>query len=459
MMRRILPRSMGGQLLFMLLVSLVISQGLSLFVFSDERDRAVRAALGYEAAGRAANVARLLDEAPLTLRPAIVEAASSPLVRFWVAAEPEVDHASHRDPAVTRRLRDALGDPDREILLEVHDRSSDLPDVDEVPMEMRPMHAAMLAERRGPLELAMSIRLTSGEWLNVRSMFHRPVGQWLPEDIAALAIAAVLVSLVAALTAVRVVRPMRALAIAAERAGRGEDQPELTESGPSEVQDTIRAFNLMQARLRRFVGDRTRMLAALGHDLRSPLTAMRLRLELIDAGEDRDRLMAMVDEMQMMAEATLAFARGDAESEPTVEIDLSEILRDLAASPDHAARIELNETLPSVKARVRPVALRRALRNLIDNALRYGGRAEVSLEYHDGDAVFAISDRGPGLPQDRLEAVFEPFHRLEASRSRETGGSGLGLSIARTILRAHGGDVTLKNRNGGGLTATVRLPT
>lgn len=457
-MQRLLPRSMGGQLLVLLLLALAISQGLSVLVFSDERDRAVRAALGYEVAGRAANVARLLDEAPATLRPKLVEAASSPLVRFWVTAVPEVNHTSHQDAALIGRLLNALGDPDREILLEVHDRRSDLPSVDEVPPGMRRMHSAMLSERKGPLELGISIRLTTGEWLNVRSMFHSPMGQWLPVDIAALAIAAVLVSLVAAVTVFRVVRPMRALAIAAEKAGRGEDQPELRESGPREVQDTIRAFNLMQARLNRFVSDRTRMLAALGHDIRSPLTAMRLRLELIDEGEDRNRLTAMVDEMQMMAEATLAFARGDAESEPTVEVDLADMLRDIAMSSDHAGQIEFDRKTPSVVVRARPVALRRAFRNLIDNALRYGKEAELRLERLESEAVLKISDNGPGLPEDRLEAVFEPFVRLESSRSRETGGSGLGLSIARTILRAHGGDVILQNRDGGGLTAVVRLP-
>lgn len=458
-MRHLGPKSMGGQLLVMLLLALAISQGLSLFVFSDERNRAVRAALGFEAAGRAANVVRLLEDAPNALRVDIVEAANSPLVRFWVDAAPVVDHTSHGNSAVLGRLRDSLGDPDREIRLEVHDRKADLPRVDEVPQGMRRMHAAMLAERTGPLELAMSIRLSSGDWLNVRSMFHRPVGQWLASDFAALAIAAVLVTIVAGVTAVRVVRPMRALAAAAEKAGRGESQPNLPESGPSEIRDTIRAFNLMQARLRRFVSDRTRMLAALGHDLRSPLTAMRLRLELVDEGEDRDRLMAMVDEMQMMAEATLAFARGEAEAEATTEIDLAEILRDLAKTSQSGSRIVLDETPASIVVRGRMVALRRALRNLIDNALRYGGEAQIALGREAGDAVITVSDRGPGLPDDRLEAVFEPFHRLEASRNRETGGAGLGLSIARTVFRAHGGDVTLSNRPGGGLTATVRLPT
>ncbi len=457
MIRWLWPRSIGAQLLVMLLIALGVSQGLSLLVFNDERDRAVRAALGYEVAGRAANVARLLDEAPEDLRPQILAAANSPLVRFRIEAGPAVDHTGHDSPGIAERLRRTLSDPSREVLVEIHDRPDAMPGIDEVPHSMRQMHAAMLAERTGPLELAMSIRLASGEWLNVRSMFHRPVVQWLASDIAALAIAAVLVTLVAVLTAFRIVRPMRGLAMAAELAGKGEALPALPETGPREIRDTVRAFNRMQNRIRRFVTGRTRMLAALSHDLRSPLTAMRLRLELIEEGEDRDRLEALVDEMQTMVEATLAFARGEAETEETVEADLGRLLQDLAAEAERAHLVATGGPAP-VLARVRPVALKRALRNLIDNANRYGGRAEIELTKDGDEAVMTISDDGPGLPDDQLEAVFEPFRRIETSRSRETGGSGLGLAIARTVIRAHGGEVSLRNRQGGGLIATVTLP-
>ncbi len=457
MIRRLWPQSIGAQLLVMLLIALGASQGLSLLVFSDERDRAVRAALGYEAAGRAANVAQLLDDAPKDLRPQIVAAANSPLVRFWIDSGPAVDHAGHDTTGIAERLRRTLEDPSREVLVEIHDRVHAMPGIDEVPRSMRQMHAAMLAERTGPLELAMSIRLGSGEWLNVRSMFHRPVAQWLVSDIAALAIAAVLVTLVAVLTAIRIVRPMRGLADASERAGKGEALPALPETGPREIRDTVHAFNRMQDRIRRFVTGRTRMLAALSHDLRSPLTAMRLRLELIEEGEDRDRLEALVDEMQTMVDATLGFARGEAETEETVAVNLCDLLQDLVGEKQGANIAGLGEAA-QIKARVRPVALKRALRNLIDNAVRYGGKAEIDLS-RDGDtAIISISDNGPGLPEDQLEAVFEPFRRLENSRSRETGGAGLGLAIARTVIRGHGGEVTLRNRQGGGLDAVVRLP-
>jgi signal transduction histidine kinase len=205
------------------------------------------------------------------------------------------------------------------------------------------------------------------------------------------------------------------------------------------------------------VNERTQMLVALSHDLRSPLTAMRLRIEMLDETDDSIRLKALVEEMQAMVEATLEFARGVAKAESTATLGLAALLVDLVGDVGED-RTTLARSLPML-ATIRPQSLKRALRNLIDNAVRYGGVAKVKLEQEAGLAVITISDTGPGLPKDQLEAVFEPYVRLECSRSRDTGGVGLGLAIARTIVQAHGGTVTLRNLPGGGLEASVHLPT
>ena len=198
------------------------------------------------------------------------------------------------------------------------------------------------------------------------------------------------------------------------------------------------------------------MLAALSHDLRSPLTAMRLRIEMLDESEDSIRLKALVEEMQAMVEATLEFARGVAKAESAATVDLAGLLGDLVSDVGgDGATLAPSPPLP---ATIRPQALKRALRNLIDNAIRYGGTANVKLMQEPGMAVISIADKGPGLPDDQLEAVFEPFVRLEGSRNRDTGGVGLGLAIARTIVQAHGGSVILRNLPEGGLEAVVRLP-
>ncbi len=454
---RVLPQSVGGQLLAMLLLALAITQGLGLILLTDERNRAVRAALGLEAAGRAANVALLLDDAPANLRAEILRSADSPLVRFEVGPGPSAPHNSTDAAPFLDQIRQILGQPEREVLADIHALAlTPLAVPDDVPGAMRPMHQAMMAAHAEPIELTLSIRLASGDWLNVRTMFIRPGLQLSPQALLPLMLMVVAVALVAWATARRVVGPMRALAVGADRLGRGLDANPLPLTGPSEVRDTTQAFNSMQDRLTRFVSERTHMLAALSHDLRSPLTAMRLRIEMLDETEDSVRLKALVEEMQVMVEATLEFARGVAKTEPAATVDLAAMLADLVADVGgDRATLALS---PPVPATVRPHELNRALRNLIDNAVRYGGGAEVSLAQEPGFVVITVADKGPGLPEDQLEAVFEPFVRLEGSRNRDTGGVGLGLAIARTIIQAHGGTIQLHNRTGDGLNAIVRLP-
>lgn len=457
-LRRMFPQSLGGQLLVMLLLALTITQALGLVLLTDERNRAVRAALGLEAAGRAANVVLLLDSAPADLRASILQAADSPLVRFAVGPEPQAPHDSAEADMVLRQIRQILGEPEREVRADVHAFSvALLPLPDGVPAAMRPMHEAMMAGRTDPIELTLSIRLAAGDWLNVRTMFHRPALQLSPQALLPLVVMAVAVALVAWWTTRRVVGPMRALAIGADRLGRGLDADPLPMTGPSEVRETTQAFNRMKDRLTRFVNERTHMLAALSHDLRSPLTAMRLRIELLDETEDSIRLKALVEEMQTMVEATLEFARGAARAEPATEVDLIVLLSDLVGDVG-GDRATLSPS-PPLLISIRAHALNRALRNLIDNAVRYGGAAQVALIQEPGMAVITIADNGPGLPDDKLEAVFEPFVRFEGSRSRDTGGVGLGLAIARTIIQAHGGTVSLRNRPEGGVEAVVTLPT
>lgn len=453
---RLFPRSLGGQLLALLLLALAVTQGLGYVLFADERSRAVRAALGLEAAGRAANVAALLDDAPESLRASILRSADSPLVSFSLAPLPAVTHDSADAAEFTARMRQILGPSAREVRADIHARSVPAPPPQGVPGVMRPMHEVMMAERAEPVEMSLSIRLAGGDWLNVRTMFNRPELQMTPQALLPLALMAAAVALVALVTARRVVGPMRALAAGADRLGRGLDADPLPLSGPDEVRETTLAFNRMQERLTRFVADRTQLLAALSHDLRSPLTAMRLRLEMLGETEDTARLRALVDEMQQMVEATLAFARGAAQSETVATVDLAAVLAGLATDAG-AGKAQLAPAAPLL-ATVRATALKRALRNLIDNAIRYGDTAQISLTKEPGYARITIADRGPGLPEDQLEAVFAPFVRLETSRSRDTGGAGLGLAIARTIIQAHGGEVRLHNRAGGGLEAVVRLP-
>jgi signal transduction histidine kinase len=197
------------------------------------------------------------------------------------------------------------------------------------------------------------------------------------------------------------------------------------------------------------------MLAAVGHDLRSPLTAMRVRSEMVEDDETRDSLIASIVEMQHMVEETLSFARGLADAEPQQNVNIESFLETLRESMLESFTLIQGD---GVRVRVRPNAIRRALRNVIENAQRYSGGAEVSYASVADTVVIRVCDRGPGIPEPELERVFDPFIRLETSRSRDTGGHGLGLSIARSILRGHGGDIVLTNRSSGGLCASLILP-
>ena len=269
---------------------------------------------------------------------------------------------------------------------------------------------------------------------------------------------AVLVGIGVVLAVRRLTRPLTRLAAAAEALGRGEAPEPLDETGPADIRRTVQAFNRMQARLRRFVDDRTRMLAAISHDLRTPITSLRLRAEFVDDEETKERMLTTLDEMQKMVEGTLAFAREESASEATRIVDLAALIdstvQDLA---DLGADAEF--TSPGKYAYAcRPLALRRALRNLIENAVRYGHRAQLTMATGADEVRIVIDDDGPGIPPAMFGRVFDPFVRLEDSRSPETGGIGLGLAIARSIVRSHGGDIRLRNRDAAGLQVTVTLP-
>ena len=262
----------------------------------------------------------------------------------------------------------------------------------------------------------------------------------------------------------RLTAPLRTLAAAADALGRDVNAPPLPEDGPTEIATAARAFNTMATRIRRFVRDRTELLAAIGHDLRTPITRLKLRAEFIEDEEQSHKFLADLDELETMVAATLAFARDARDGEPVVSLDLAELLRtvlDEAADARPEAAEAIAYAGPAhLTFRGRTLALKRAFANLVGNALAYGGGARISLLPPDagGTVTVEIEDDGPGIPPGELEAVFEPFRRGEPSRNKETGGVGLGLPIVRNILRAHGGDVSLANRTPRGLRATVRLP-
>jgi hypothetical protein len=332
----------------------------------------------------------------------------------------------------------------------------------QAPPRFRPREV-LIATHGRPGRLMVSLRFPDQGWLNLR-LEMPPPRPWHSETFLFAFVLMTLAAVALTLWAVRrLTRPVTALAQAADRLGRDVNAPPLPETGPAEVATAARAFNTMAERIRRFVGDRTQMLAAIGHDLKTPITRLKLRAEFLDDDEQRRKMLADLDEMEAMIAATLAFARDDSRREPSVPVDLASLCRTVLdeaadASPDHAELITY--TGPEhLTVAARPGSLKRALANLVGNAVAYGGSAMLRLASPVGGVVrITVEDDGPGVPPEELENVFQPFRRLEASRNRETGGTGLGLPIARNIFRAHGGDVVLRNRPGGGLSAQATLP-
>jgi signal transduction histidine kinase len=304
-----------------------------------------------------------------------------------------------------------------------------------------------------------SIALANGDWLNFTVSLSPPSAGWSTGEVAlaGLVIAVVLAGCLFSLR--HLTAPYAILGRAAERIGRDLSAPPLAEQGPREVRAATRALNMMQQRLQKVIADRDQLVAAIAHDLRTPITRLRLRADYMDDAEQRARMIADLDEIAGMSHSILAFASDNAAPEPRETLDLISLLEVLSADQP-SVTLDLPGDVPARFPYFgQPIGLRRCLGNLIDNAVKYGGSARVALEFPKGSVVVRIEDDGPGIPERDLEAVFLPFRRLETSRSRETGGAGLGLTIARTIARAHGGDIHLANRGGGhGLCVEVVLP-
>jgi signal transduction histidine kinase len=475
---RIIPRTLGGQLIALLLLALALSQGIALAIYASERAEAVRQADRSGLLESAASVLRVLRLAAAEARPALAAAASSPRVRIWVSAESAARPGvlAQRLPAQYQRQLGLLPEAARfEILrdgqpLEVRPapapiRPGAARQVGAEPFtvpagqpQAAPVQAPSPARITGAYDILVSIPFADGTWLNAQTQIMAEPVNWAWASTASTVVMVIAILLIIAFTANRATRPLRALAARADALGRGTPEPPMAEEGPDEVRRVTVAFNRMQERLSRFVADRTRMIAAIGHDLRTPITSLKLRAELLEDEETRSKMLLTLEDMQRMVEATLAFARDDATAETPRSVDLAALI---ATVVDDQADMGKDVTFAEAERlpyRCRPTALKRALINLITNAVQYGERARVTLENAPGGPVIGIDDDGPGIPEENLEYVFQPFVRLETSRSRATGGVGLGLSIARSIVLAHGGELVLANRRGGGLRAEIRLP-
>jgi signal transduction histidine kinase len=467
-MKRFLPDSLAAWALLILIAGLIIIQISTLAVFLQDRVQNGRMMGFFHLAQRVSALSRTIANEPdpvqrrrlagtLSDPTMIVRVEPRPLATSAIASDDEIaeledilqarlTEAGIADIHVERRAREDVRETEGVAQLE-----SDAGPVERGLSEIAELYA------RDDAYVA-SIQLQDSSWLNYVIAIAPSERLWTPNRIvlAALVVALVLAASIWSLR--RLTGPYGLLANAAERLGLDLNAAPLPEKGPRELRGAAHAFNLMRERLQRLVGDRNQMVAAISHDLRTPLTRLRLRADFVEESEQRGRMLADLDEIEMMTRSVLAFASDSAEPERRETIDIISLL-DTIAEDTPGVMLALPLGLPPrLPYAAQPVALRRCIANLVENAIKYGKVANLSLAV-EADAIrIIVEDDGPGIAAEDIETVFRPFRRLETSRNRETGGTGLGLTIARSVARAHGGDVTLVNRPDCGLRAEIVLP-
>ncbi len=461
---RLWPRRSGGQLALLLVLVLLVAQIITIAILAGERQGALRSASLGHVLQRVTDAYTLLDTTDPERQERILRALSSPSLQLSI--DPSARLTDDRSPAMTGQLAMELGltreqvrtamKADEQECLPGHQSDQDghdergKHDDDDEDHEDEERHEC-------PPILSVSLALPSGQWVNARAQPPAPSWLWLKATLTSVGITAILLILTLLLAIRHILRPVNELSNAAHAFGRGE-KVEIPERGPEDIREVTRAFNQMQHQVSRAQEDRGRLLAALAHDLRTPITSMRLRVEMLPEGEDRDRLLETLQEMQHLAEATLDFIRGTT-TEQHRRYDLATLLDSLCGDLQEMGLAVDYEDSPRCVLQGQPEAVKRALRNLIENAVNYGQRAEVKLDTTENEAVITITDQGPGIPEAERDRVFQPFYRLEQSRSRETGGAGLGMAIARTLIRGMGGDIRLATGpEGQGLQVSVTLP-
>jgi signal transduction histidine kinase len=466
---RLLPKSLFGRLVLVLLGGLLLAQLATAYINRTERDQLLYRAGGMRLAQQITDIVRLLDSLPDAERRQVVSIFNAPplsvsLDRPPIAPRAEALETDFQLSMFTTILAYDLGE-DRKLTVIRADPGASFPRAEFRPRPPgmpggphRMWGEGMRGNGPGGPYFTVQVGLRDGVLATFDSSVL-PQATTTPLRVALTLLVLLGTVVVLSLVAVRwVTGPLSVMASAAEALGENIDRPPLKEEGPIEVQRAARAFNTMQQRLSRFISDRTRVLTAMSHDLKTPITRMRLRTEMLEDESLRAKFARDLEEMELMVTQTLEFMRDASQSEPVRRVDLMALLESMQTDYADTGKSVAIEGRIAQAILARPLALRRCLTNLVENAIRYGERATIALTEDTAGITVRVRDQGPGIPEQDLEQVFEPFFRGEASRNRDTGGSGLGLGIARNIARAHGGELTLRNRAEGGLEAILTLP-
>ena len=441
---RVLPDTVAGRTILVMLISLLASHLLSVFVYHTDMVRRVSSTSEHALAERLLSAKGLIEIAPPAQRDAIAHAVSSrdETVHWMVDAPLGTEPAPEALDSLAGQIMALLPETSRSDLRVAYEQA---PGADARPDE-------------GSRRILASAKLKDGSWVTVTAPPYDDQGLLSSEAAISTTIMALAIIAVAAAMVRFFTRPLRSLAVAAERFGRDVMAPALPETGPRETRMAATAFNGMQERIRKLLNDRTQMLAAMSHDLRTPITRLKLEAEFVGDEDQRRRMLRDLDDMEAMVGSTLAFLKDGSDAEPLKVVDVSTLVASVCEQMEDAGMPVVYRGVTSAPLSCRPMSLKRAFSNIIDNAVKYGAGAEVSMAQDADRYVVLVSDNGPGISLNEQKKVFAPFYRVESSRSRETGGTGLGLSIAQSIIRAHGGEISLENKTEGGLRVRISLP-
>jgi len=425
------PNTLRSRFFLILFAGLAIAYGLSFSILFLERYMSAKAVmLGTLESDLATSIA-IVDRLPANERPEWLDRLSRGNYRLVLGPGlPGVPDMSGRGAEIAERIEEAAGHrfPLR---------------IEAIPGDGRRLQGHLTLSDGSPLTI------------DVTPTGVMPIAEWLPYVFAVQMVLLVLCTWFAVRQAIRPLGELAAAADALDPNKKG--QLPMSEAGPSEVAYAARAFNAMRDRIAHYLEERVQILAAISHDLQTPITRMRLRADMADDSPEKDKLVSDLREIERLVQDGIAYARSShGNGEKTSRIDLSSFIDSIAYDyQDTGKAVSVLGTVQGI-ASTKPHALRRILTNFIDNAVKFSGAAEISVERKgEGDIAITVLDRGPGIPEDMLEAAMQPFFRLEQSRNRETGGTGLGLAIAQQLAGAIGGSVRLYNREGGGLAAEV----
>lgn len=462
MMNKILPKSLVGQISLIMLFGLLLVLFFSMQIYSNDRQRAVNFVSSDSTLERVSSLITILNKTPVKLHNDIISASQG--LGFYLSLDNNPVVGNQPLSPLSKQLGLLVNDINIEDIRIVSANIKRPERKKNVKHAHDPMREKKKKRMRYNVKLTGSILLPDQRWLNFSSAIDEEAAKFPTATILWIILFALLILASMAWTVKRALRPIKALAIVAKKVGDERDFKAIPVVGPSEVVPAILAFNQMQSNLSTFIDDRSRMLAAISHDLRTPITSLRLRLEFVEESEDKKRMLETVNQMEKMLKATLDFAKEDAQKEEKQETEMISLLTTICDDyGDRGIDIHL-KSADKLIFRLWPVAFRRVIENLINNSIAYGkdnqGEVHITVEalLDNENLILTLSDTGCGIDKTQFEEIVKPFVRLDKARDTQDSSVGLGLAISQGIVKAHAGKMTFSNGAAGGLSVEIVLP-